>query len=137
MFKLYVAYLPYLLHLLSESVVGGVSISYLGSFVAGIICYILYKKNKFNPYKACKYFFGICSIGFILFLIPNSIVNYISLFLQGFGFFNMLITPFLVSHLFETYPSKLIAPITTLIALLTVISDSILIESFRSNSNIL
>lgn len=73
----------------------------------------------------------------MLFLIPNNIVNYFSLFLQGFGFFNMLFTPFLISHLFESYPSKLIAPITTLIALLAVIINSLLVECFRNNSSVL
>lgn len=122
---------------LSESIINGVSISYFGLFISGLIAYILYKKNKLNPFKLCKYFFGICSLGFVLYLIPNNITSYFGLLLQGFGLFNILIAPFLIANLFEIYPRKIIAPIVIIIDLFAVIINSLLLELFRNNSTLL
>lgn len=122
---------------LSESVINGVSVSYFGLFISGLIAYILYRKNKLNSFKLCKYFFGICSLGFVLYLIPNNITSYFGLLLQGFGLFNILIAPFLIANLFETYPSKAIAPIVIIIDLLAVIINSLLLELFRNNCTLL
>lgn len=122
---------------LSESITNGVSISYFGLFISGLLAYIIYKKNKLNPFKLCKYFFGICSLGFVLYLIPNNIFSYFGLLLQGFGLFSILIAPFLISNLFEIYPSKIIAPIVIIIDLFAVVVNSLLLELFRNNSTLL
>lgn len=122
---------------LSESLTNGVALSYLGLFTAGLIAYIFYRKNKLNPFQLCKHYFGICSLGFVLYLIPNSFLNYIGLLFQGFGIFNILISPFLMSNLFEIYPSKAIAPVMIAISLIAVMIDSLLLELFRNNSTLL
>lgn len=122
---------------IAEPVKGGVSISYIGGFVSGILFLILYKKAKISPFKITKYYFAITSIGFLLYLLPINNLVYLALFLQGFNFFIIMLAPFLISHLFQIYPSKIIAPITVLIALLTVAISSFIIEVFRNNTTIL
>lgn len=119
---------------LSESIINGVAVSYFGLFISGLITYILYKNNKLKPFQLCKHYFGICSLGFVLYLIPNNITIYFGLLLQGFGLFNILLAPFLIANLFEIYPSKLIAPVVIIIDLLAVIINSLLLELFRNDS---
>lgn len=122
---------------IAESIKGGVSITYLGGLTSGIIFIILIKKLKLSPIKITTYYFAITAIGFLLYLPPTNSLKYISLFLQGFNSLIILLSPFLMSNIFEIYPSKTIAPLMTTTALITVFISSIITETFRKNPTIL
>lgn len=89
------------------------------------------------PRKIFTYYFGIVAVGFSLYLFPISELKSISIFLQGFSLLLILAIPYLANILFNEYPSKKIAPSLILIAISTVIIDSILLELFKNNSTIL
>lgn len=122
---------------ISESVMNGTSVAYIGVISSALLFVFLYKKKKLLEFKICTYYFGITAIGFLLYLIPINEIKYLSLFLQGFGFFLLLITPYFATNLFETYPSKLIAPVAVSISLVAVFISSGILEILRNNSTLL
>ncbi len=122
---------------MAEAIRNGVSLTYLGGVVAGIVFLLFNKRFKISAFKITKYYFAITSIGFVIYLLPFEGIKYLSLFLQGFNFFIIVAAPFLISHLFEIYPSKIIAPLTTVLALISVFISSSIIEAFRNNPNML
>lgn len=121
----------------AQDIKNGVSISYIGGTISGLLFLFLYKKKRILPRKIFTYYFGIVAVGFSLYLFPISELKSISIFLQGFSLLLILAIPYLANILFNEYPSKKIAPSLILIAISTVIIDSILLELFKNNSTIL
>ena len=122
---------------IAESISNGVAINYLGGAFSGLLFLILFKKYKVIPFTLIRYYFGIISIGFILYLTGlNSLIN-VSLFLQGFSISIVFILPFMFTLKFETRPSKFIAPLVVFFALISVLISSAIIESFRNTPIVL
>lgn len=122
---------------LAEPIKNGVSVSYLGGLVASVLFYFFYKFKRTPPAKICTYYFAVIATGFLLYLTPNKELVYFSLFLQGFGYLLILVPPYFGTLLFEVYPFRLIAPLATIIAFITVIAQAILVELFRTTPDTL
>lgn len=118
---------------ISATVKNGVSISYIGLLISAIGFIYLYKKKNVSPLKIATLYFAMTSFGFLVYTIPVNNIIYVSLLLQGCGYFVLLIVPYFMANLFENYPAKWIAPITILIALIAVFISSGLLEFLRDN----
>lgn len=121
----------------TESVENGISILYLSSTGWALLFMWLYYKKKVNPFLLYKIFLGITALGFTFWLLPFSVTKPLSLILQGAVNCVGNLAWFLVAVLFEKWNKRGIAPLSILIALVTVLLHSALLEILRNNTAVL
>jgi len=118
----------------------GVLIAYLTDAVGSLILYVLYRKAKIHPMDTVSVFMGLSAIGFLfLFLASGYIPSlaYPACILIGFGFIPCQMMPLYGMTMMKSYPSRFIAPGIMIMALITVLVHSSLVEAFRAASDLL
>ncbi len=117
----------------------GVSIAYFADAAAALSLFVLYKKFHIHPIRTVSLFIGLSVIGFLLLFLSSyiSLLAYPACVLIGFGFMPCQLQPMYGFFLMKQYPSRFIAPIILVLALVTVLIQSGLVELFRNVPNML
>ena len=118
----------------------GVFVAYLADAAGALILYVLYRKAKVHPLSVVSVFMGLSAIGFLFLLIASGYLPslaYPACILVGFGFIPCQMMPLYGMTMMKSYPSRLIAPGIILMALITVLVHSSLVEAFRAAPDLL
>ena len=121
----------------AESVENGISLFYISSAVWAALFAWLHFRKKINPFVLYTVFLGIAALGFILWLLPLSAIKPISIVLQGADSCLCNLAWFIAAVLFEQWNKRMIAPGCVLIALVTVLLHSGLLEALRNDAHLL
>ncbi len=116
-----------------EEIKNGVCISYLSDAVACLGLYFLYRKYNIHPLKMLSILITLGAIGFLGLYLSTFVsqLTYISCIFLGFGYVACGFLPLYSLILIKSYPSKYIIPIVFIIAVITVIIHSSLVDAFR------
>lgn len=117
----------------------GVSIAYLSDAIGSLALYILYKTKKFHPMKVVPMLMSVSVIGYLLLFAAASVpgLTYLACACIGFGFVPCQFLPLYELILLKHYPSKFIVPACMLIAVITVVIQSAMVEVFRNDTQML
>jgi len=121
------------------SVKNGVTIAYMSDALASLAVYILLRKAKVHPVYSISAFISLSVVGFLMLFLSQFVPSlaYPAAVLIGFGFMPCQLCPLYGFVMIRRYPSKYIAPGIIMIALITVLIHSSLVEAFRSAPNML
>lgn len=117
----------------------GVFITYFFNAIGLVILYLLYYRKQIHPLHTVSVFMILSVTGF-LFLFLSSylpVFSYIGCVLIGLGLIPCQLLPLYGMVLCKNYPSRFISPGIMILAVITVLIHSSLLEIFRTNSNLL
>lgn len=118
----------------AESVRDGISLYYLtGTGWAALYAWLHFKR-RISPFKLYTIFLGITAVGFILWLLPFDLIKPVSLVMQSAAIILCNLAWFMARVLFEKWNRRWVAPVCILIALITVLLHSGLLEALRSQT---
>ena len=118
----------------------GVFVAYLADAVGGMVLYVLYRTRKIHPLDIISVFMGLSAIGFLFLYLSVTYLPglaYPACILIGFGFLPCQMMPLYGMTMMKSYPSRLIAPGIIIMALITVLIHSSLVEVFRTAPELL
>lgn len=118
----------------AESLPNGIAIVYLSSGFAGALFWLLYRKCKISPFRLTTIWLAVTAFGFLLWLLPFTVTKYIGIVLQGPGMIMALLCWFFAGTLYESWPSRLVAPISIFTALFSAGIHAGLMEALRENT---
>lgn len=123
----------------AEGVKHGVSIYNLNCAVGGVLIFVLWKKLSINPARIAVVLLGIGAVGFILAFVATIFpsLSLLACALIGLGYCVSLMSSFFGIMIFMRYPSKYIVPTIIVIALLTVLVHTALLDALRTNLSVL
>lgn len=123
----------------AANVPNGVSISYFADAVAAVLLYMLYKKCNIHPIRTVSLFIGFSVVGFLFMFLTEyqPSLAYPACILMGFGFMPCQLLPMYGFILMKQYPSRYITSSIMILAVITVVIQSGLVELFRSVPNML
>lgn len=122
---------------MAETLPHGIFVYYLSGGVWAALFAWLYFRRKAGPMRLYPMLLGVSALGFVLWLLPFPSFDYLSIVLQGGGYFANMAAWFVAGILFERWNARLIAPLTVLTALLMVIVNSLLVEVLRNQPTLL
>ena len=114
----------------------GVFVAYIGCVVCCLTVYVLHKITGKHPIQFMPYVVGIASLGYILLFVSHyaSGLALIACALVGTGMTACALIPLFGVLMSKQYPSKFIAPGMIGLAMLAVITHSIIVELFRTSA---
>jgi len=117
----------------------GVSIAYLADAAAALVLYALYRRRIIHPLRAISTLMAASVAGFLLLFLSEYLPGLAlpACVLVGLGFMPCQLLPLFGLTLMKNYPSRFIAPAILLIAMVTVVIHSALVELFRLSPNLL
>ena len=118
---------------MAESLPNGIAVAYLGCGAGSLVFLLLFRRGK-NPFHLTTAVLASSALGYLLFLLPFAPVRYIGLFLQGPGVFMATLCWFFAGVFWERWPARSFAPLTVLIAVLTVVINAGLLELMRGHT---
>ncbi|CAK7000840.1 MAG: HTH-type transcriptional regulator MalT [Enterocloster aldenensis] len=104
----------------------GVFVAYIGCVVCCLTVYALHKITGKHPIQFMPYVVGIASLGYILLFVSH--------YASGLALIACALIPLFGVLMSRQYPSKFIAPGMIGLAMLAVITHSIIIELFRTSA---
>lgn len=117
----------------------GVFVAYMSCAVCTLAVYSLHKLTRHHPLQMMPYVIGIAVVGYVLLYVSNYQpgLALVACALIGAGMTACLLVPLFGVLLAKQYPSKFIAPGIIFLAMLAVIVQSVLVETFRSQAVLL
>ena len=117
----------------------GVFIAYLADAVGALILYLLWRRAKLHPLNAVSVFMALSVVGYLMLFLSSYLpaLAYPACVLVGFGFIPCQMMPLYGMTMMKSYPSRLIAPGIMVMALVTVLVHSGLVELFRAAPDML
>lgn len=122
-----------------SNITHGVFILYFTDALGSIILYLLYKRSGIHPLHTVSFFIALSAIGY-LFMFTTEYIPALALpacALIGLGMIPCQLLPLFGVVLMKTYPSRYIPACIIGIALVTVLIQSTLVETFRLAPNLL
>lgn len=123
----------------SETVPHGVFVFSISIGVSGLIVFLLWKVFGISPLRCGKVLIAIGALGFLTAVAGslNIVFLYISCALIGMGNLAASLSSYYGIFLMKRYPSKMITPVVIILAVITIILHSSLLESYRDNVEVL
>lgn len=117
----------------------GVFTAYISCSAGSAVLYLLYKKTGKHPICFAAYIIGISAIGYVLLVISEYVpaLGFAASALIGVGMAACALLPLFAMLVVKQYPSKLIVPAYIGLAMLAVIVQSVLVETFRASTILL
>ncbi len=117
----------------------GIFTAYMADAAASLVVYVLYKKFSVHPMRTVSIFTAFSAVGFLFLFISSYLpgLAYVACVFIGFGFMPCLLLPLYGNVLMKNYPSRFITPIIMILAVVTVVIQSALVEAFRSMPDML
>ncbi len=123
----------------SESVPHGVTIFSLSTALGGVIVFLIWKLLGVSPIKCGKVLIALGAVGF-LFAVAGSQHEgflYVACVLLGCGNLACCLSAFFGIALADRYPSRFITPTIIILAVVTVVIHTALLEALRDNVSML
>ncbi len=123
----------------AAEVPNGIFWAYFSDAMGALVLYVLYRKTNVHPLHVVSIFMGLSVVGFLFLYISSYIPSlaYPACVLIGFGFIPCQLMPLFGMTMIKSYPSRFIAPGIMVVALVTVLVQSSLVEGFRTAPDML
>ncbi len=123
----------------AESIPHGVSVYYFFLALYSLVVYLLWRRFNVSPLRTVSVLAAMGALGFVaaIFSLYIPALGHVACALIAGGMTLLCLNPFFCILLANRYPSRFITPINIGIAFATVLVQSVLLEAFRSNLQVL